>query len=82
MSHWNYRVIRHDEVPEDIWFGIHECYYLGDDDNLEDVSWTEDAIAPIGETPEELLETVEHMRRCLDKPVLMIEGETLKVWKP
>jgi hypothetical protein len=51
---WNYRVVKS------------EVYY---EDGKVD-GWTEDAIAPGGETVDELREELQRMISCLDKPVL------------
>jgi hypothetical protein len=80
---WNHRVIRHSDEHgggTDVWFGIHECFYFHPGDEIPD-SWTEDAISVIGGTFEELGETLMRMGRCLEKPILEIDGNALKIWK-
>lgn len=70
MSHWNYRVFRHVDkcVGQDQeWFGIHECYY---DDAGNPDGWTENEVAPYGETVEELKKVLEMMADALKKPIL------------
>ena len=65
---WNYRVIKHHGAKGNKdWYGIHEVYY-NDKGAIE--IWTVDAIAPISETVEGLLEILGLLRNCLDKPVL------------
>jgi hypothetical protein len=72
---WNHRVIRHEENGE-VWYAIHECFYEKPDDD-SNLSWTENEIAPIGETVDELRETLERMLKALDKPILTIQGDKL-----
>ncbi len=83
MTHWNYRVIRHEVqmlgYAVEIDFAIHECYY--EDSSDIPISWTEDAVGISGSDIDELRETVEHIKRCMDKPILEIDGDKLKVWK-
>ena len=67
---WNHRLIRHTEPNGEIWLGIHEVYYL--DDGTPDMV-TENAIGASGETVEEIIETLERMRRCVEKPILEME---------
>jgi len=79
---WNNRVMRrthsvdHDgkTIKEDC-FEIHEVYY---DDNDDIEGFTEDAIAPCGETIEELRQELQRMLDCLDKPLLIYEDEIKK----
>lgn len=75
MAHWNHRVIKRettyrrgesDEITE-IAFGIVEAYY---DDAGKLNGYTEDDIAPYGETLEELRENLQRMLKALDKEVL------------
>lgn len=82
---WNHRVIRHVDQHgeiEDIWFGVHEVFYTGDNDDLEGASWTEDAIKIIEGSPGDLLKTIQRIRDSVEKPILMIDGNSLKEWKP
>jgi len=70
MSHWNHRVFK--QVTEhEVWYEIHEAYY--EDDKKIPEMWTENAIAPGGETIEELKAELKRMIKCLDKPILMEE---------
>lgn len=79
---WNHRVMRRThsfksdgkEYSEDC-YEIHEVYY-DDNDNIE--GFTEDAIAPCGETIEELREELQRMLDCLDEPLLIYEDEVKK----
>lgn len=71
--HWNYRVIR-SHCAGDYVYQIHEVYYSPDG---APGSWTENPIAPLGETPLELRSELEHMLRALDKPVLEVDRDRL-----
>ena len=64
-AHWNYRVLKSDD--EDASFAIHEVYY--DEDNTP-LSWSADAIAPYGDTLEELAADLGYMVLALGQPVL------------
>jgi hypothetical protein len=64
---WNHRVVRKRQDGE-TWLGIHEVFY-----DLPDESgpaWTNDPIEVVGETIEELRDTLNHMLACLDKPII------------
>ena len=82
---WNHRVIRHDHIfdfdTDEVWFGVHECYYENPEDDIPH-SWTDEATTPVGETPAELLETIHRFAKALEKPILIIEGDKLKIWEP
>lgn len=71
---WNHRVMRRTNEHGETWYDIHEVYYETDPCGVEKLSWTEDAIAPMGETVDELREELERMLRALDKPVLEYGG--------
>ena len=63
---WTYRVMRKVEgkgITHYYSFGIHEVY-------SSPKGWTEDPVALVGESVEELRETLKHMLAALDKPVL------------
>jgi hypothetical protein len=88
---WNHRVIRHcmaiapagEDISyaiEEIWFGIHECYYENPGDEIP-TSWTENAVGVIGNDIEELGKTIMKMGVAISKPVLEIDGDKLKVWE-
>ena len=47
-------------------FGIHEVYT--DEDGK--VSWTEDPVSVVGDTPNDLKSTLELMSKALKKPIL------------
>jgi len=71
MSGWNNRVMRRviktSSGSDEEWFEIHEVYY---DDNDEVDGYTKNAIAPGGNTIDELRTELERMLKCLDKSVL------------
>jgi hypothetical protein len=65
---WNHRVVESHYNGEP-WFTIHEVHY----DNGKPIARTENAIAPAGETIEDLKWELEQMLACLDKPILTDE---------
>lgn len=68
---WNHRVIvqTYPSNKRELYFGIHEVYYDGDDESSPE-SITENAVEVSGETPDSLLWTLEHMTKALSKPIL------------
>ena len=74
-AHWNHRVIEFVEPDGQPWFQIHEVYY--GTDGLPQ-AYTDDPIPVHGDSIEEMRETLERMRRCLDKPVLREKDFTSK----
>ena len=71
MGHWNHRVMRHNTGTEDEYLAIHEVYYgMDDEDGKGKTGWTQDPVAPYGDTLNELRETLERMLRALDKPIM------------
>lgn len=79
MSHWNYRVIRkHHTETDSVTYHVHEVYYR-DDGNIE--SWTQESVAPMGETAAELREDIRYFLRAFRSPILeeqeTDEGSTL-----
>ena len=68
---WNHRVIRRVRNPngneEETFHALHEVYY-DEQDRIK--GWTKDAMAPIGETVEELRAELRMFTAALDKPVL------------
>lgn len=74
---WNYRVTR-TRVPdgcvgggEDM-YEIREVYY---DDDKAIVSWSQDPIAPFGESWREVAEDLVRMQRAVVLPVVDLTGE-------
>ena len=51
------------------WYFLHEVYY----DKGKVVNCTENPIAPFGETPKELQQNLELMKKAFDKPTLSYE---------
>jgi len=64
--HWNHRIVRK-WIDNEPWYSIREVFY--NDDNTV-YAYTQDAIAPEGESTEILRQTLEWMLKCLDNPVL------------
>lgn len=63
---WNYRVIKR-YIGDEESYGIHEVYY---DDNGYLDAYSENPIAPHGNSFNELIEDFEHYSRALKEPVL------------
>lgn len=62
---WDHRVVRQIVHGEE-WFGIHEAFY-----SLEGKTvWTEKPVGVVGESIDELRETLERMMAALDRPVI------------
>jgi len=72
---WNYRVLRRkykSNTGEDLEvYNIHEVYY---DDNDNPTSSTVEPMYPQGETRDELIADIDHMRRAYLMPVLDYES--------
>lgn len=64
---WRYRVIQTD-TEDCLLFRIHEVYTDAD----PGLTWTEEAMEPMGETLDELRSDLEAMLRALDEPVLLL----------
>ena len=69
MSHWNYRIIKH-ESPEGDWFGVHEVHY-NDDGDINAIS--EEAIAPIGDSSVELRKDLSMMQHAFLDDILVYD---------
>jgi len=77
MSYWNYRVIRkHHKESDTNTYQIHEVYYK-EDGAIE--GWTESAVEPLGEIPDELREDIRFFMKAFQKPIL---EEQVKDKKP
>lgn len=57
MSHWDYRILRR-KTPGKPVYGLFECTY---DDNGEVVAFTHSPLVYWYETPQKLIESLEHM---------------------
>jgi hypothetical protein len=65
---WNYRVMRFlDPLTKEPCLAIHEVYYHEDGTRR---AYTVDAVGVVGDTPEELGEVLDRMRRALGEPIL------------
>jgi len=79
MSYWEYRVVKRtmragEHAPgvpaeDETWYAIHTHHPPFTRSEMKG-SITTDAVAPQGETQDELREDLEHMLTALDKPVL------------
>lgn len=80
---WNHRVIKKELTSptgeKETCFEIHEVYYDGDG-NPD--AYTENAVSPFGESLEELRQEMKMFMDCLDKPVLMHNGDKLVELNP
>ncbi len=77
MSHWNYRVIRKHHVETDsVTYHVHEVYYR-EDDSME--SWTQEPVAPMGETAEELREDTRYFLRAFR--CLILEEQVILLYR-
>jgi hypothetical protein len=65
-------------VNKDGWFMIHEVYY---DENNKIVSWTENPVAPAGETIEDLRKELQLFLDALNKPVLIKDSRGVLIEK-
>ena len=79
MSDWNYRVIRkHHPEPDSVTYHVHEVYYR-EDGGIE--GWTQESVAPMGETAEELREDIRYFLHAFRRPILEVQetdkGSTL-----
>ena len=64
---WNFQIIKHDENPEQIWFGLHEVYR---NDEEQVTSWTEEA-SVVGDNFSEVLSELRMMLAdAQSRPVL------------
>ena len=76
---WNYRVIEHTYEDGEKWYGIHEVYYEGNNDD-HPLAYTSHPIPAVAEVyeggevwKESLKWTLEVMLKCLDTPTLTEE---------
>ena len=55
-GHWHYQLMRHEEDPHDVWYGVHEMF-----PSLEEGAWTEEPVRVLGESLDDIkwqLETI------------------------
>lgn len=80
---WNYRVMAQTQslpgAEPYMYFTIHEVYY---NDQDKPNGYSENAIAPSGESPEELGWTLRKMREAIEKPVLWYGDRFPEEYKP
>lgn len=71
--YWNHRVVQYrNDLDGDPYYEIVECHY-NDDGGI--VGYTE-GVSVGGDSVAELYESLEYMKRALDKPVL-VDGEVI-----
>lgn len=74
ITHWNYRVVKHKDMPD--WtsdMAIHEAYYEDDGG----IALTVDPIHVWGSTIDELRSVLNCMLLALNKPILDIDGKEI-----
>ena len=74
---WNYRVCKKVDDIGDVLFEVHEAYY---NNAGELCAMTNEAVAPIGETLEELADDIKKMLAAFDAPVLDVDTVTFASW--
>lgn len=83
MMHWNYRVIRKQDIKSECSsYYIHEVYYR-EDGSID--SWTESLMKPHGETREELREDIRLFLQAFRRPVLdlqEVDGKQILIEDP
>ena len=75
---WNYRVIARPTPQQEWTFGIHEVYYA--EDGAPEM-WSEDPIAPFGETLGELRDDIIYQLAAFTKPALVEWEGKLIPWE-
>jgi len=69
---WTYRVVKHYWRSQAEWhYCVKEIYDGGD-------SWTLDCMTPCGDTLDELKADLKRMLKATEKPVMVVENDTLK----
>ena len=69
MRFWTHRVMRR-KIKGEYFYGIHEVHF----DTPEKIEgWTEEEMAPCGDSLNELKDAVKFFRKALDEPVLDYE---------
>ena len=76
MKYWNYRVMRRKYANDYYTYGIYEVYY---DNRDKPDGWTQDAVAPFGDSLKELKNDFRFYKQALAKPTLDYEtGKEIK----
>lgn len=70
---WNHRVLKHKGYNGEEYYAIHEVFYSMD--GLGTKAWTENPTEIVGESIEDIRETLLRMLDCLDKEVIVCEEE-------
>lgn len=75
MPTWNHRIVKKESrmhnAVEETYYEVHEAHYNA---NGEICAITENSVAPLGETVEELEQELQRMLEACKKPIL-IDGE-------
>ena len=66
---WNYRVLNHGD-----YCAVHEVYY---DKKRKIITWTEEAVIPIGDDIGELKKELIYYMLSIARPVLKVKGNKL-----
>ena len=67
MGHWNYRIMKRKNAQGQYDFGIYEVFY---DDNGKVTSWTEDSLAPVCDSEDNLKAELKIMMDAFDNETL------------
>ena len=73
---WDYRIIRHEADKTkgtEVWLAIHEVHYENGN-----YSWTENPIDISGCSPDGIRWILTEAQKAFNKPVLVIDGDTLR----
>jgi hypothetical protein len=65
--YWNYRVVLKEYACGTLEYGVREVHY---DENDEPVMCTQDTVGILGDSLQEIKDTLENIKEALDKPVL------------
>lgn len=71
---WNHRVYRRTFPNGEVEYGIHEAFYDSPSEEPPG-SYTVEAVGVVGDSIEELRDTLHRMLQCLEKPVLDFASE-------
>lgn len=66
---WNHRVLAHESKGE-VYYQVHEVYY---DDNGKPNGYTANPITISGDDIESIKWQLEHISKCLEKPILSLK---------
>lgn len=66
---WNYRLMEHTSDKGHKWLGIHEVFYTDDEGKI--FAWTQDSMGIPGETYEEILESLEFIKKDISNQSIL-----------